>query len=461
MPYPTAVINVVGLSASLIGEHTPNLRAFVKDGSMQRLEPDLPAVTCTVQASMLTGLPPNRHGIVGNGWYDRDLSEVHFWKQSNRLVHGQKVWDTARLRDPSVTCANLFWWFNMHSTVDYAVTPRPIYKADGRKIPDCHTRPTDLRDRLQSELGQFPLFHFWGPGASIKSSRWITDAALRVHEDHTPTLMLVYLPHLDYALQKFGPGHAASVIAATEVDAEIGRLLHYFNKHGVRVILLSEYGIEPATGVIPINRLLRKAGTVKVRVEQGLEVLDAGESEAFAVADHQVAHVYINDPARLRHVTSLCGSIRGVARVYDRKAQEASEIAHRRGGDLILVAEPGHWFSYPWWLNDAMAPDFARTVDIHRKPGYDPLELFLNPRQPFPRLRITAKLMLKKLGFRTLLDVIPLDTSLVRGTHGRPDMPPPLQPIIITRHPLQETAEPLPCRKVHDVILDHLFRPDI
>ncbi|MCE9592282.1 MAG: alkaline phosphatase family protein [Planctomycetes bacterium] len=461
MPYPTAVINVVGLTTSILGDHTPHLLALAKAGSVRRLRLEFPAVTCSVQASMLTGLRPIRHGIVGNGWYDRDLSEVHFWKQSNRLVHGEKVWEAARVRDPSVTCANLFWWFNMYSSADVSVTPRPMYKADGRKIPDCHTRPADLRDRLQAELGAFPLFNFWGPGASIVSSRWIADAAMRVHTWHKPTLSLIYLPHLDYALQKLGPEHAGVKSAAAEIDGQVGRLLDYFNKHGVRVIVLSEYGIEPVTEAIPINRVLRQAGALKVRLEDGLEMLDAGASDAFAVADHQAAHVYVNDPAQVGHLAAMCASIKGVARVLDRKAQTEMELAHRRAGDLVLVAEPGHWFSYPWWLDDSRAPDFARTVDIHRKPGYDPLDLFINPKLTLPSLHIAFKLGLRKLGFRTLLDVIPLDTRLVRGSHGRVDMPLPLQPLLITRKPLEDPDEPVPCHRVHDVILDHLFRPEL
>src|SRR5690606_33565848 len=210
-PQPTAVLLIVGLTESLLA-HAPALRAFAAGNTLRRLTPDLPAVTCTVQSSMLTGAPPREHGIVGNGWFDRELAEVQFWKQSNRLVRAEKVWETARRRDPSVTCANICWWYNMATSADVSITPRPIYKADGRKIPDCYTDPPELRDELTRKLGRFPLFQFWGPGASIVSTQWIARAAMPTFEHHPsltapPTLSLVYLPHLDYPLQKLGPDH--------------------------------------------------------------------------------------------------------------------------------------------------------------------------------------------------------------------------------------------------------------
>jgi len=460
MAHPTAVILVVGLNRSLIGDHTPRLGAFARKGSVRSLKPVLPAVTCSVQSSILTGRPPggpHGHGIVGNGYYHRELAEVHFWKQSNHLVTGPKVWETAKQRDPSVTCANLFWWFNMHSRVDYSVTPRPIYKADGRKIPDIYTQPAHLRDGLQERLGRFPLFHFWGPGADITSSRWIADAAVAVHAQHDPTLTLVYLPHLDYALQRLGPNHPDIPQAATEVDQIVGRLLDHFESRGVRVMILSEYGIEPVDQAIPINRVLREDGALRVRDELGTELLDTGTSDAFAVADHQVAHIYIKDPATLDRFKGLCSQIPGVDRVLDPAAQARTSLDHRHSGDLLLVAKPGSWFCYPYWLDDHHAPDFARTVDIHRKPGYDPLELLIDPAIRSPKLRIAWKLMKKKLGLRTLMDIIPLDPSLVRGSHGRVDQEESITPVLMTQNDYADHPETLPCEEAYSVILEHLF----
>ena len=457
MAHPTVVINVVGLTSSLIGEHSPNIRSFLNDGSLRRLKPVLPAVTCAVQSSMLTGLTPAEHGIVGNGWYNHDLAEIQFWKQSNHLVTGEKVWDAARQRDPSVTTSVMFWWYNMYSSAKYSVTPRPIYKADGCKVPDVYAEPADLRDRLQAELGTFPLFHFWGPASSIRSSQWIADASVLVHQWHQPTLSLIYLPHLDYSLQRLGPEHHDIPKRVREIDTVVGNLIDYFDSQGVRIVLVSEYGIEAVDDSVHINRELRKAGLLRVRIEQGLELLDPGASDAFAVADHQIAHVYVNAHDRMGQVKATCQNIGGIDLVLDDREQHEQAINHERSGGLVLVSNHGRWFSYDYWLDESYAPDFARTVDIHRKPGYDPCELFLDPKLNLPKLQIAWKLLRKKLGFRTLMDVIPLDTSLVRGSHGRVDLPAELQPVLITQHGPTDRAHEIPCQVVRDIILEHLF----
>jgi predicted AlkP superfamily pyrophosphatase or phosphodiesterase len=455
--HPTAVILAVGLTESLIGDHTPNLKAFMDAGRCQHIDPTFPAVTTSAQSSMLTGKSPREHGIVGNGWYDRELSEVHFWKQSNHLVQAPKVWDTARERDPNCTTLNMFWWYNMYANVDYSVTPRPIYKADGRKIPDCYSSPHALRDDLQDELGTFPLFNFWGPATSIKSTQWIADATVSLHKKHSPTLTLAYLPHLDYCLQKLGPDHTDIAEHATELDTVIGELLTYFAEAGVRVMICSEYGIEPVDDAIHINRYLREADALSIREEQGLELLDAGASDAFAVSDHQIAHVYMENPEKIAYYHDLCAQIPGVEQVLDREAQAAYNIDHPRSGDLVLISKARHWFSYYYWLDDARAPDFARCVDIHRKPGYDPVELFLDPALTFPPAHIAWRLLKKKLGFRTLMDVIPLDTTLVKGSHGRTDQSKNVKPILLTQHQSNDSPDTLPSEAVHDCILNHLF----
>jgi len=455
MPQKTVVINVVALSESRIGDHTPRLKAFRDAGSVTRLTPPLPAVTTTSQASMLTGSPPRDHGIVGNGWYDRESAEIRFWKQSNHLVRGPKVWEVARERDPSVTCAKMFWWYNMYSSADWSVTPRPQYKADGRKIPDCYAEPPELRDELQAALGMFPLFRFWGPVASLESSRWIAEASKRVDALHDPTLTLVYLPHLDYALQKFGPGSAEARAADTEIDGVVGDLIGFYESRGARVMIVSEYGIEPVTDAVHINRVLREAGLVRVRVEDGTELLDPGASRAFAVADHQVAHVYVRDAGEVERVGALCRETPGVAAVYDRDEQRRMRVDSDRAGDLLLVSEMGRWFSYYYWLDDARAPDFARCVDIHRKPGYDPVELFVDPAIRFPKIALGWRLAKKKLGFRTMMDVIPLDAALVKGSHGRPPSLPELGPLMMTKQPYGR--EEMEMEGVFFRILEHMF----
>jgi predicted AlkP superfamily pyrophosphatase or phosphodiesterase len=453
----TLVLDVVGLSPGLLGAHTPNLVALARQGASRPLQPVTPAVTCPVQATFLTGLPPSGHGVVGNGWYVRDLAEIGFWKQSHALVGGERVWEAARRRDPAFTCAQLFWWFNMYSSADFSVTPRPMYPADGRKLPDVYTEPADLREELQGALGTFPLFRFWGPAADIVSTRWIGEAARHVFTTRRPTLTLVYLPHLDYDLQRLGPAHPKVSTALREVDAVAGELIDLARKDGAAVVVLSEYGITEVRGAVHLNRVLREAGLLRVRVELGRELLDAGASAAFAVADHQVAHVYLRDPRRAAEVRGILEQVPGVERVLDEEGKRTFGLDHPRSGELVAISRPDRWFSYYYWRDDERAPDFARTVDIHRKPGYDPVELFLDPSLVFAKLKIGWTLARKALGFRTLMDVIPLDASLVRGSHGRPPDREEDGPIFITSEPGLLREGKVDAAEVKQLILDHVF----
>lgn len=452
----TVVINVVGLSSRLIGEHTPNLKRWMSAGQAAHIRPVLPAVTCTAQSTYLTGQWPSQTGIVANGWYFRDDCEVKFWRQSNKLVQAPKIWDVARAIDPSFTCANLFWWYNMYSTVDYAVTPRPMYPADGRKLPDIYTQPADLRPQLQADLGQFPLFKFWGPATSIASSQWIAESAKWVEGRQNPTLTLIYLPHLDYCLQKIGcqPHQVAQDLQ--EIDNLCGDLIEFYEQRGAQVILLSEYGITPVNQPVHINRLLRQAGLLQVRQELGLELLDAGASQAFAVADHQLAHVYINDPEVLPRVKQLLETTDGIDRVLDDVGKQDYHLNHERSGELVAVAAPQAWFTYYYWLDDTQAPDFARTVDIHRKPGYDPVELFIDPTLKVPKLKLATTLLKKQLGFRYLMDVIPLDATLVRGSHGHLTQNPQDCPVFITRQSHLIPQDSIDAVEVFPLLLSHL-----
>jgi predicted AlkP superfamily pyrophosphatase or phosphodiesterase len=346
-------------------------------------------------------------------------------------VAGEKIWEAARLIDSSFTCAKLFWWHNMHSSADYTVTPRPIYLADGRKLPDIYTQPSGLRNELIERLGQFPLFRFWGPAADIMSSRWIADCARYVYDRHKPTLTLVYLPHLDYNLQRLGPSHPAIGRDLRQIDAVCGELIEHVKKDGTRVIVLSEYGITDVSGPIHINRVLRDADLLAVREELGRELLDAGASQAFAVADHQIAHVYVKSPHRIPEVKQLLEQVPGIEAVLDEEGKQRHGLNHARSGELIALSHSNRWFSYYFWLNDHQAPDFARTVDIHRKPGYDPAELFIDPTLRMPNLRIGWLLAQKALGLRTLMDVIGLDATLPKGSHGRLTDTPDQGPLLI------------------------------
>jgi predicted AlkP superfamily pyrophosphatase or phosphodiesterase len=372
------VIDAVGLTPRAL-RHMPRLRAVVDGGFTARLDTVFPAVTCAVQSTLLTGAMPRDHGVVGNSWYFRDLGEVLFWRQHNGLVEGEKIWQAARRAEPGYRVANICWWYAMGADVDFTVTPRPVYHADGRKEPDCYTRPPELHDTLTSKFGDFPLFTYWGPRAGITSSRWIADAARHVFLTERPDLTLVYLPHLDYDLQRHGPESPHAARAAAELDGVLAPLIDRARAEGATVVVLSEYGITRADKPVHINRMLRAEGLLEVYVQDGMEYLDPWTSRAFAVADHQAAHVYVRDPGDLERVAALLGELDGVAEVLDEAGKKEHGIDHRRAGDLVAVADPTAWFTYYYWLDDRRAPDFARLVEIHRKPGYDPAELFFDP----------------------------------------------------------------------------------
>jgi len=446
----TAVIDVVGLSSSVIGEHTPFIQSFIARNGFRRIKPVLPALTTSAQTTYLTGVHPSEHGIVGNGWYDAEDAEVKFWKQSNKLVRAESIWTTAKKRNPDFTCAQLFWWYNMYNGADWAVTPRPNYLADGRKMPDCYAHPASLRDELTEKFGKFPLFNFWGPRADIVSSRWIADAAMYVEEKHSPTLNLIYLPHLDYCLQKHGANGPAVAPELRQIDALVEELALFFEERNVEVVLISEYGIAPVDRPVHLNRLLRAEGLLAVRMERGLELLDPGASQAFAVADHQIAHVYTQSDAIRAKVKDLLRNVPGVARALDREEQKTLHIAHQRTGDLLVLADPNAWFTYYFWNDDTLAPDYARTVDIHKKPGYDPAEMFMDS-----KWRALGKLLLLKMGFRTVLDVTPLDASLVRGSHGITDVHKAYHPVLIAKGIGQEEA--VEATAVRDFLLKKIF----
>ncbi|MDW3192069.1 MAG: alkaline phosphatase family protein [Cytophagales bacterium] len=449
-----ALINVVGLSKRLIGEQTPFLKKWSEQKQIASVDPVLPAVTCSVQTTYLTGKWPTDHGIVGNGWYFKDEQEVKLWRQSNKLVQSPSIWEQARERNPDFTCANMFWWYNMYSSVDYSVTPRPQYRADGQKIPDCYSHPASLRDELQEALGTFPLFDFWGPKTSIKSSQWIADASQLVFEKHEPDLLLVYLPHLDYVLQKFGHDEKHLPKDLQEIDRVCEGLITWLEKRGVEVSVISEYGITHVEHPIHINRVLREMGLVNVRIENGLELLDAGASRAFALADHQIAHVYLNDPSTEEQIKEKLLEVPGIEMVLDKQGKKDHHIDHERSGDLVLVADTKSWFTYYYWMDDEVAPDFARMVDIHKKPGYDPVEMFLDPKKKLIIPRIILTLLAKKMGFRTVMNVIPLDATLVKGSHGRIGLKDEDKAIFISQNQSESPIEPT---NIQDILLDKIF----
>ncbi|MFC4553834.1 alkaline phosphatase family protein [Georgenia faecalis] len=444
------VLDVVGLTPRLL-QHTPHLRAVAEQGYRAELETVLPAVTCSAQSTFLTGLRPSEHGIVGNGWLFRDLGEILLWRQHNGLVSGEKVWETIRRTHPGYRVANVCWWYAMGSSADTTITPRPAYHADGRKEPDCWTWPPALHDELVSELGPFPLFTFWGPGASIKSSQWIVGAARKVLPDHD--LTLAYIPHLDYDLQRFGPDGPEAVRAAREVDAAVAPLLADAKRLGATVVVLSEYGITGVSRAVDVNRVLRRAGYLHVHTNATGELLDTWTSPAFAAADHQLAHVYVRDPADLPAIKELLEATPGVAEVLDAEGKAAYGLDHPRSGELVLVAEPDSWFTYYYWLDDAKAPDFAKLVEIHKKPGYDPVELFMDPEDRWVKARAGAAVLRKKVGLRYTMNVVPLDPSPLRGSHGRLPDDPADGPVLLCSDPAG-ARDRVAATEVRDVLLE-------
>ncbi len=448
------ILDVVGLVPSMIGESTPHLQSLRNSGGMRRLECPFPAVTCTSQATLLTGTLPRDHGIVANGWYFRENQEIWLWRQSHGLLQREDVHTEISRRRPRSKVARWFLWYAMGAPCAFVATPRPQYKADGRKLPDVWTHPETLRESLQADLGTFPLFNFWGPTANEVSSSWIIDSARSLLKRETVDVLSVYVPHLDYDLQRFGPDSIEAKRAIGAVDRILGPMLTEATARGDKVIVWSEYGIESARAVIHPNRLLREAGLLAVRNEDG-EILDPVASRAFAVADHQVAHVYVRDRADIARARAALATDPNIESILDGASLASEGLDHPRSGELLCVARTGAWFTYYPWFDDAKAPDFARCVDIHRKPGYDPCELVFDPKHPAPKFGAAWRLLKKSLGFRTTFNLIGLDPSIVKGTHGRRSPPSGDGPLVMTnfRHTGVDDSGALSASGFRDLIL--------
>ena len=393
------ILNVVGLAPRHFDrpELIPNLAALARRGALRPLQPSFPAVTCSVQATLLTGQPPSVHGIVGNGWFDRESFAVNFWDQPAALVQSPRFWD----QWPDCKTAVLFWQNSMFIHADIVVTPRPLH-TDSGLVQWCYSKPAGYYEKLQAEIGGFKLQDYWGPVAGVGSSRWIARAAQLTWQRERPDLMLVYLPHLDYSSQKLGPDQPQ---ALREVDEIVGELLAELGEAGV--LVCSEYSLTPVTGALFPNRQLRAAGLLRVREIAGKEYLDFELSDAFAVADHQIAHIYCK-PGRLEAARQALPGL------------EFTSVAHPRAGELVAVAPPDQWFAYYWWNDWGRAPGFAFTVDIHRKPGYDPCELWFDYRRMARTFRLATG----------------TNPALVKGSHGRVDADPKNWGVLVTDQPL-------------------------
>jgi predicted AlkP superfamily pyrophosphatase or phosphodiesterase len=382
----------------------PRLQGLVRNGDRAELAPSFPAVTCSVQANMTTGVPPSEHGVVANGFYWRDRRQVEMWTAPNDCIERPQLWDILQEQSRETTSAV---WFPLHSKncgADYVCTPAPVHNPDGSESLWCYTRPESLYGELMGEFGHFPLQHFWGPMANIKSTDWIVSSAIRGAERFRPNLFYIYLPHLDYAAQKFGPDSEQALNSVAELDAEIGRLIDGFVAAYGDIqplwLLASEYVITPVNHVCYPNRVLREAGLLAVKETEGGELVDFAASKAFAMADHQLSHIFVQDADEqlIARTADVLRNQPGVAAVISPRESKEYDLAHPRSGELVVISEPTSWQAYYWWTDDAKAPSFARTVDIHRKPGYDPVEMFFDP----------------------ATRGIPLDATLVKGSHGAP-----------------------------------------
>jgi hypothetical protein len=360
---------------------------------------------------MFTGTPPDRHGVIANGFYDRDRRAVEFWVAPNQVMAGEPIWDAIRGRRPGFTSAVWHAQNVKGASVDFLVTPAPIHEPDGTTRLWCYSKPDDLYRQLLADLGHFPLQHYWGPLANIESTRWILRAALWLIRRRSPNFHWIYLPHLDYAGQKCGPNSLEARAALRELDGELAGFSEQaasMERGPAVYLVVGEYAMTPVRGVVYPNRLLREAGLLHVVETDGCEYVDLAASAAFAMVDHQFAHVYVSQVEALgqrgpsarvvERVVEVLRSCPGIAGVYSGPDRAGIGLDHPRSGDVILVAEDTHWFAYYWWFDEAQAPPFARTVDIHRKPGYDPVELFFDP----------------------ATKGIPLNASRVKGSHGVP-----------------------------------------
>ena len=344
----------------------------------QTIESVFPAVTCTVQASFRTASYPSKHGMIANGLFYRKLGRPMFWEQSARLVEGDRIWTNFRLRGKRV--GMVFWQQSLGETVDLILSPAPVHKHHGGMIQDCYSKPSGLYRKLCRKIGRpFKLQHYWGPMASWKVGEWIVEAVSEILSDPdlAPDLLLGYLPSLDYDLQRKDPETDKSVIKTlNKVKEQLLRLIKSAESNGYDVLIFGDYHVAPVCCAVTPNVVLREAGLLTVRHIKNMAYPDFYASRAFAMADHEIAHVYIPDNNDIPIAKNLLKDLPGIAEVLDVEGQAAVNLHHENSGELVLVAAPGKWLSYPWWTEKAEAPDFASHVDIHNKPGYDPCELF-------------------------------------------------------------------------------------
>ncbi|MCI0362217.1 MAG: alkaline phosphatase family protein [Planctomycetaceae bacterium] len=433
----------------------PNLSGLVAGGDRATLVPSFPAVTWPVQANMLTGKLPVDHGVIANGFFWRDTFQVEMWTAWNDKVQQPQIWDllhqqvagTLRVpradngtRSVPTTKLTAAVWFPMLSKgcgADFICMPKPVHNPDGSESLWCYTKPEMMYGTLRDTFGHFPLMNFWGPLANIKSSAWIADSAGWAMQQHRPNFFYIYLPHLDYAAQKSGPDSPAALKAVTELDEVIGKLAataaQAYQGQNLVWLVASEYVITPVDHVLYPNRMLREAGLLTVKNDGAGEQIDFANTPAWALVDHQASHVFVKDrdAATISRVVDLFRGKPGIAEVLVGGERDKYALSHERAGDVVLVSTANSWQAYYYWLDDAMAPKFARTVDIHNKPGYDPVELHID--------------MATKS--------IPLDATLVKGSHGAPAATDAQRGVLLSSQRGMFVERPLADTDVCDLVL--------
>jgi predicted AlkP superfamily pyrophosphatase or phosphodiesterase len=451
---PVLVIDVAGLTPFLVGL-APNLKRFADKGGLRPMRPMLPALAGPVQASLLTGLPPSGHGIVADGWYLRDAARIRFRPCSGQSMEGERIWDAARRLEPGFTAASLFWRHGIESGADVVLAPPAAFPEDGRGVPAILAEPSSLEVELSNALGRFPAYGHEGPEAGLRSCVWIARATQHVLATRRPTLTLVRLGHLGRCLERHGPGSPEALQGLAEVDALCGELMEDAEAEGAGVMVLSEYGVRPVSRPIHVNRALRQAGLFAIRREGEWELPDLVASAAFAVADHQVAHIHVRRTDLLGEVERLLRSLPGVERVLGAREKRLNGLDHRRSGDLVALAAPDAWFTYYHWLDDGRAPPWARRAATLEKTGADPVELFSGPAPVLPGLVRNWRVWRRRLGLRLPMEIVPLDAGLVRGSYGRPSPREEEGPVLIG-NPALMPAGPVDATAVKSIILAHL-----
>lgn len=399
------VVNAVGLPTELSRQKTPNICRLADMGTCCSMVPPFPAVTCPVQATITTGRYPSEHGIIANGLFDRENYQVSFWEQASSLVKSERIWDIVKRENESLKTAVLFWQDTLFAKSDVIITPKPIH-LDKEVVFWCYSKPVGFYEQISDQIGEFDLASYWGPMASRKSSEWITRAAMLTLEKIKPNLLLMYLPHVDYSAQKFGPNSSEVDSDIGFVDELVGQMISKTEELGIideaAFIVLSEYSFNNVGKSVSLNTRLRDANLFAVRKIKGKEYVDFEHCKAFAMVDHQLAHVYVK-PGYVEEVKSVLYRVEGVSNVLDEKAKKEYKIDNVRSGELIPIADDDSWFNYYWWYDNEDAPAFAKRVDIHRKPGFDPLDLFFDPKA----------------------NGVSMDTRLIKGSHGANTKPAP------------------------------------